>query len=97
MSARLSNGAGFERGNEISVIVNGEMMTAREGEVVATLLFVAGTREWKRSPAGKTRGLYCGIGLCFECLADVGGSQERACITPVRDGMVITTAEEDND
>ncbi len=97
MSARLGAGAGFERGREIGVTVDGEPTVAYEGEVVATALFASGERRWKRSPAGDARGLYCGIGLCFECLVDVDGSRERACLTPLRDGMVITTAEASDD
>ena len=39
---------------------------------------------------GAPRGLYCGMGVCFECLVIVDGvPNTRACMTWVRDGMEI--------
>jgi NADH dehydrogenase/NADH:ubiquinone oxidoreductase subunit G len=35
--------------------------------------------------------VFCGIGVCFDCLVTVDGSQIRACVTPVRDGMQVST------
>lgn len=41
---------------------------------------------------GAPRGLFCGMGLCFDCLVTVDGRPDvRACMTPVRDGMQIET------
>lgn len=43
---------------------------------------------------GKPRGIYCGIGLCYECRVMVDGAPaQRACLMPVRDGMQIRTEE----
>jgi aerobic-type carbon monoxide dehydrogenase small subunit (CoxS/CutS family) len=34
--------------------------------------------------------LFCGMGVCFECLVTVDGRPGvRACVTPVRDGMDV--------
>jgi len=42
--------------------------------------------------SGAPRGLFCGMGVCFDCLVSVDGRDGvRACITPVRDGMRIET------
>jgi predicted molibdopterin-dependent oxidoreductase YjgC len=47
-------------------------------------------RETPKSHA--PRGLFCGMGLCFDCLVTVDGRGDvRACITPVRDGMRVVT------
>jgi predicted molibdopterin-dependent oxidoreductase YjgC len=36
--------------------------------------------------------MYCGIGLCFECVMLVDGQGAvRACRTQVRDGMRVST------
>ncbi|GLB67865.1 hypothetical protein AHIS1636_23050 [Arthrobacter mangrovi] len=50
-----------------------------------------GIRTLRRSKqAGEPRGIYCGIGHCYECRVTVDGkSSVRACITPVADGMVV--------
>ena len=39
---------------------------------------------------GAARGLFCGMGVCFDCLVIVDGVPDtRACVTWVRDGMRI--------
>jgi predicted molibdopterin-dependent oxidoreductase YjgC len=41
---------------------------------------------------GAPRGLFCGMGVCFDCLVTVDGrSGVRACVTPVADGMAVDT------
>ena len=40
----------------------------------------------------ESRGIYCGIGQCTDCVMVVDGKPNvRTCITPVREGMVIRT------
>ena len=41
------------------------------------------------------RGLFCGMGLCFECMVEVDGIRRRACLTPVRAGMEVRTGAAD--
>jgi sarcosine oxidase subunit alpha len=39
---------------------------------------------------GCPRGIYCGIGHCYECRVTVDGIEDvRSCLTPVREGMCI--------
>jgi predicted molibdopterin-dependent oxidoreductase YjgC len=34
--------------------------------------------------------LFCGIGACFDCLLTIDGRPaQRACLVPVRDGMIL--------
>jgi len=41
--------------------------------------------------AGDPRGLFCGMGVCFDCLVIVDGVPgTRACVTWARDGMIIS-------
>jgi aerobic-type carbon monoxide dehydrogenase small subunit (CoxS/CutS family) len=59
---------------------------------VAAALIAAGRRVFRTTPGGAPRGVYCGIGLCFECTVTIDGrSGVRACRTPVRDGMRVDT------
>jgi predicted molibdopterin-dependent oxidoreductase YjgC len=38
------------------------------------------------------RGVYCGMGVCFDCLVEIDGRPNlRACMTPVTDGMAVRT------
>ncbi len=79
------------RGRSLTVLVNGKPVTAYEGETVAAVLLVEGFRAFRHMPASaEPRGLYCGMGICYECLVTVDGMPNvRACVTSLRDGMTI--------
>lgn len=73
----------------VAILINGEPLTAEAGVSLGSLLH-ARNKTLRLSPGTKKpRGLYCGMGVCFECVVTVDGRPERACITPVRAGMVI--------
>jgi predicted molibdopterin-dependent oxidoreductase YjgC len=82
-----------ERGRAIHLTVDGQRVPAYEGETIAAALLGAGRRVFRHAaPGGDPRGIFCGIGMCFDCLVMVDGEQDvRACVTPVRDGMRVTT------
>jgi predicted molibdopterin-dependent oxidoreductase YjgC len=81
-----------ERGQAITITVDGVPLPAYEGETIAGALLAAGRRAWRRTSHGQPRGMFCGIGLCFDCLVTVNGtSNVRACVTPVAAGMVVET------
>ena len=82
-----------ERGRQVQIVVDGIATVAYEGESVAAALLAAQRRELRTTPrGGEPRGMYCGIGLCFECALEVDGRRGvRACQTPVRDGMRVGT------
>ncbi len=72
--------------------VDGETLSACEGDTIASALYAAGRRYWRRSRQGDLRGVLCGIGYCFDCLVTVDGLPDvRACQTLVQDGMVVET------
>jgi predicted molibdopterin-dependent oxidoreductase YjgC len=81
------------RGRQVHIVVDDIDVAAFEGESVAAALLAAGRRELRMAPRrGEPRGMYCGIGLCFECVMAVDGrGQVRTCQTPVQDGMRIST------
>ena len=82
-----------ERGQQISVNVNGQLVIAFEGESVAGVLLAQGIRTFRHTAkTGQGRGLYCGMGICYDCLVTVDGvANVRACMTPVAQGMAIGT------
>ncbi len=89
-SRRLTSNV--ERGRRIDVVVDGLSVQAYEGETLAAALLAAGRRTFRHTvPGGHPRGVFCGIGVCFDCLVTVDGNQIRACVTPVRDGMQVST------
>ena len=82
-----------ERGRCVRLLVDGDGVEAFEGESVAAALLAAGRRGLRTTPRrGDPRGMYCGIGLCFECVMTVDGSRVRTCLTAVRDGMRVGTS-----
>ena len=90
---RLSGHAAVERGEPIEVSIDGRVTSAFAGETVAAALMADGIRVFRTSArTGAPRGLYCGMGVCYECLVVVdGGVNTRACMTYLRPGMQIQT------
>jgi predicted molibdopterin-dependent oxidoreductase YjgC len=72
---------------------DGLEVLACEGETIAAALFATGRCVFRITARnGEPRGLFCGMGICFECLVQVDGSPNvRACQTPVREGMRVET------
>ncbi len=81
------------RGEPIQVTFDGHTVTAYEGESVSAALWAAGIRTLRTTAKlGFPRGLFCGIGVCHDCLVTVDGQpSQRACRTAVRAGMKIST------
>ncbi|NHA00463.1 (2Fe-2S)-binding protein [Nocardioides sp. W3-2-3] len=77
--------------------LDGVPLPAEPGQSVGAALTAAGIRSWRTTrTGGRPRGLFCGIGVCFDCLVTVDGRpNQRACLTPVRDGMVLESGGSD--
>lgn len=75
----------------VTLTFAGRTLHAREGQNVAAALTAAGVRSWRTTRRGQQpRGLFCGIGACFDCLLTIDGRPaQRACLVPVRDGMIL--------
>jgi predicted molibdopterin-dependent oxidoreductase YjgC len=81
------------RESAITVTVDGRPVSVLAGETVATVLLAEGIRVFRHSEKrGEPRGVFCGMGICYECLVTVDGVPNmRACVTPVEPDMVIQT------
>jgi len=72
--------------------VDGETVRGVAGQTLAGVLLAAGRTAWRRSATGAPRGVFCGIGVCFDCLVTVNGERDvRACRRRAADGDVVTT------
>ena len=90
---RVPVAAGVERGERLTFTFDGEPIAAFRGESVAAALLAAG-RQTLRSTAvaGAPRGVFCGMGVCFDCLVVIDGEpSRRACVTFVAEGMRVET------
>jgi len=79
--------------SEIQVTLDGKVITAVEGQSVGALLITQGQRATRTTRhSGKPRGMFCGIGICFDCLITINGvANQRACVTTVEESMSIET------
>ncbi len=77
----------------LEIRVNGEKVSAAEGDTVAAALLLTGTNLFRKTArSAAPRGPYCGMGVCFDCLVTIDGEPNRqACLVSVREGMIIVT------
>ena len=73
----------------LRIAVDGTELEGRDGQTIAGVLLGAGIRSW-RTAAGAERGVFCGIGVCQDCLVTVNGVEGvRACQRTACEGDVI--------
>ncbi|MFD9003379.1 (2Fe-2S)-binding protein [Streptomyces sp. NPDC059582] len=87
--ARARPGAPF------TITFDGREIEALPGRTVAAALWAAGVFSWRSTRgAGRPRGVFCGIGVCFDCLVTVDGRPNlRACLVPAEPGADVRTQE----
>ncbi|MGC0418713.1 (2Fe-2S)-binding protein [Embleya sp. AB8] len=74
--------------------VDGRRIPVEPGQTVGAAMLAAGIRSWRTTRfAAEPRGLFCGIGVCFDCLVTLNGTPSlRACqVTAHPDDEVTTT------
>ncbi len=78
--------------NVVTIVVDGASVTGVRGQTLAGVLLSAGYVSWRGTSRGdRPRGLFCGIGVCFDCVAVVNGlSDVRVCQRRADDGDVVT-------
>jgi len=89
MEARPLRIPGLARGAPVTLRVDGRPLPAFAGESIATALLAAGIRTLRASPGGTPRGLFCGMGVCQDCVVEADGATVPACRTRVREGMEV--------
>lgn len=82
-------------GEQVAISVNGAPMVAHRGQTLAAALLANGVRTLRRTRRdGRPRGMFCAMGVCFDCVLTVDGKPGvRACMTPVDAGMTVTMPE----
>jgi hypothetical protein len=77
----------------VSFTFDGATVEGRAGEPIAAALLAAGYRVLRTMPRfGDSRGGYCMIGRCADCLVVVDGEPNvPACVTPVAAGLDVRT------
>ena len=76
----------------VSMFVDGNIVHARRGQTIAVALLLAGQRTLRHTRnGGLPRGLYCGMGVCYDCIVQVDGVIERSCMRQVEQGIRVET------
>ena len=84
---------GTKRGRSFEIEVNGEKILAYEGETIAEVLLANGKRTMRRTAKiDQPRGLYCGMGICYECRMIVDGRPNvQVCQFLAKPGCKVET------
>ena len=82
--------------DHLRLTVDGVPLAARPGQTIAGAILASGRRSWRTTARDRRpRGLFCGIGVCFDCLVTVNGIRDiRACQRPASEGDVIEFQDE---
>lgn len=77
----------------VTITVDGVRARGLAGQSLAGVILASGRLGFRRTSAhGHPRGVFCGIGVCFDCLVEVNGLRDvRACQRRAADGDVVTT------
>lgn len=80
-----------ERGKGFCFTFDGARIVAFPGETIAGALLAAGVTTLRETfETGAPRGVFCGMGVCFDCLVSVEGQGTlRACMTSAEPGLVV--------
>ena len=75
----------------IEFTFDGESISAITGQSVAAALLAANQRALRKTRFNNNeRGVFCGIGVCFDCLVVIDGiTNQRACLIEARPGMKV--------
>ncbi len=81
----------MSRDDRVTITVDGVPVGGRAGQSIAGVLIGAGEQAWRTTSfASAARGVFCGIGVCFDCVVEVNGLADvRACLRRARDGDVV--------
>jgi NADPH-dependent 2,4-dienoyl-CoA reductase/sulfur reductase-like enzyme len=74
----------------IAIQFEGERIEARAGESLAAALVAHGVTSFRTTRLGTARGVFCGMGVCQDCLVEVDGRpNQRACMTKVDRPLIV--------
>ena len=77
----------------IEFTFDGEKIEAITGQSVAAALLAANQRALRKTRFNNNdHGVFCGIGVCFDCLVVIDGiANQRACLIEAKPGMKVQT------
>ena len=87
---------GVSREAPFTFTMDGIEILAHPGETIAAALLAAEVRVLRITEKMESRrGMFCGMGVCFDCLVTVDGRPHlRACLTRAEPGVRVVTQDE---
>lgn len=81
-----------------TITFDGDPVAVVAGQTIAAALIASGRSSWRTTRGtGEPRGLFCGIGACFDCLVTVNGTRSaRACLITAAAGDVVVSERADH-
>ena len=75
----------------LEISLDGTRIGGLRGQTIAGVVLASGRLAWRRTSGdGRPRGLFCGIGVCYDCIVTVNGERDvRACQRRAGDGDVV--------
>ena len=79
--------------SDFTITFDGESVPVRAGQTLAAALIAAGHNALRPTRVGaQPRGVFCGIGVCFDCLVTVNGTRSvRACLVAAQPGDEVSS------
>ena len=75
---------------DVTITFDGRPVPARLGESLAAALTAAGITTLRTTRSDQPRGMFCGMGVCQDCLVEVDGKpNQRACMVKVAGPMTV--------
>ena len=82
-------------GEKFEIEVDGKTILACSGQTIAEALLANGVRTLRMTQKQASRGVYCGMGICYECRMIVNGIPNvRTCMALVTPGCRIATQDD---
>lgn len=77
----------------LEISFDGHQVEGLVGQTIGGVLLGAGRLAWRITSADEQpRGMFCGIGVCYDCIVVVNGQRDvRACQRRAVAGDVVTT------
>jgi len=93
---RAREGEIWREERRVKLTFDGRRVLARKGETIAAALTANGISAFRTTRAGSPRGVFCGRGVCQDCLVSVDGlPNRRACVTTVDGPMEVRRQDPD--
>ena len=77
----------------VTITIDGKPLECQSGLTLSAAMYLDGQRIMRTTPRdGLKRSVFCGMGVCYDCLVKVDGrANVRACQTVVVEGMEVLT------